>query len=107
LLICLQLPQRAMARSERRGYRLAMDTATLTRFRAYLNANFTSVKDVTLALDDNTVISGLITRIDPDLEFVVVEQTDLVPHEPHPTLITTDRILRATVTPYEGSQTTY
>jgi hypothetical protein len=84
-----------------------MDTTTLTRFRAYLNENFSSVKDVTLALDDNTEVSGLITRIDPDLEFVVLEPSDELPHKPHPTLITTERILRATVTPYEGAQTTY
>jgi hypothetical protein len=84
-----------------------MDTTTLTRFRTYLNENFSSVKDVTLALDDNTEISGVITRIDPDLEFVVLEPSAQVPHEPHPTLITTERILRATVTPYEGTQTTY
>src|SRR5689334_17135225 len=98
---------RRLARAVTQGYRCGMDTTTLTRFRAYLNENFTSVKDVTLALNDNTQISGMITRIDPDLEFVVVERSDMLPHEPHPTLITTDRILKATVTPYEGAQTTY
>jgi hypothetical protein len=82
-----------------------MDTPTLARFKAYLEDNFTSVRDVTLALDDDTQVSGLITRIDPDLEFVELAPSDGL--APAPTLITTGRILSVTVTPYEGAQTTY